>query len=283
MSKQLGINKPMDNLDERYPIGKDWQQPETEDEFLSRKLPCDIKIGGGVNKAGTSIKTLLLRVNSIIGSQDLVVDKEKQAKAKRMLLNLMNGDNKEDDTDDWQSVDSYQVGVDIASGDDKPVIFDLSKLNNATRTESDKLLKIALGALNQFSDDNDSIRAIKSDIERYLNYYLCDDGCEYHCTENGTIPKKCKQPTLVQKPFQYPCDGALYFTKKDRAQVYVEAGLLSKNNTMQGGIDKVLALSGIFANGIKLRSNQDGKNIEYDGGNYVFGNPDFDLIMFVLE
>jgi len=157
------IFKAMKECDKNYPIGKDWQQPETEEDFLNRKLPCDIKIGGGVNKAGTSIKTLLLRVNSIIGSQDLVVDKEKQAKAKRMLLDLMNGDNKEDDTDDWQSVDSYQVGVDVASGDDKSIIFSISEPN------TDKLLKIALGALNQFADDNDSTRAIKSDIERYLN------------------------------------------------------------------------------------------------------------------
>lgn len=46
---------------------------------------------------------------------------------------------------------------------------DISELNKPTLTEADKLLKIALGVLNQFSDNNDSTRAIKSDIERYLN------------------------------------------------------------------------------------------------------------------
>lgn len=130
-----------------------------------------------------------------------------------------------------------------------------------------KLLQIALGVLNQFAIENDSTRAIKTDIENYLNDCLCDDGCEYHCTENYTMPKKCQQPTLVQKPFKYPCDGALYFTKKNHFQVFIT----DSNDDAICGENK--NINGVW----------DAKTGELLVNKNVFHNDDLDLIMFVWE
>jgi len=117
-------------FDEWIAIGKDWQQPETEDEFLNRKLPCDIKIGSSVNKAGTSIRTLVMRAHNVA-----------------------------------------------------------------------MCLKIA------------------TDQQRYANAN--------------------KQSTLVQKPFKYPCDGALYFTKSHKHQVKITGFLYSDDKKIIGLIDGV--------------------------------------------
>jgi len=42
-----------------------------------------------------------------------------------------------------------------------------------------------------------------------------DDACK-----NAVNAITCK-PTLVQKPFKYPCEGALYFTRESREQVFL--------------------------------------------------------------
>jgi len=220
MSKQLGINKPMDKLaidyglgywscvsplsglfwlrsdglsiklldnsspiienlewyDTNKPIGKDWQQPETEEEFLNRKLPCDIKIGSGINKAGTSIRTLLLRANNAIASQDIVIDKERQAYAKKLLLGLIKSDNRDDSVVESKGIDNSDPVGDL----------------------------------------------------------------QYQCAQekmNDLISSK--QLTLIQKPFKYPCNGALYFTKTYKHQVKISGFFGYDNKIIIGNIDGI--------------------------------------------
>ena len=45
-----------------------------------------------------------------------------------------------------------------------------------------------------------------------------DDACK------EAINAITENPTLVQKPFKFPCDGALYFNKTDCSQVYLLQG-----------------------------------------------------------
>jgi hypothetical protein len=174
----------MRGLDSVIPIGEDWQKPETEEEFLNRKLPCDIKIGCGTNKAGTTIKTLLLRADTIINGDKISVN-----------------------------------------------------LSEEERTELLELLK-------------------KSNPADNLRHIL-------------PVPLKPLTPTLVQKPFQYPCDGALYFTAKDRAQVFL-TGFLNHHEKQVVG---------------KLSNDKAGKFSFFDAktGAATIGNTDNDLIMFVWE
>jgi hypothetical protein len=80
------------------------------------------------------------------------------------------------------------------------------------------------------------------------------------------VPMK---PTLVQKPFQYPCEGALYFTQKDRVQVFL-TGFLNHHEKQVVG---------------KLPNDKSGKFSFFDvkTGAVITGNTDNDLIMFVWE
>jgi hypothetical protein len=143
-------------LDGRFRIGEDWQKPETEEDFLNRKLPCDLKIGCGTNKAGTTIKTLVMRANNII-----------------------------------------------------------------------------------------------------------------EMTRRGS-------PTLIQKPFQYPCDGARYFTRKEGYQI---GCFYRRGDTIEGGNQLVRTNAELTTGG--FFGNWDIKTGVYVGDGD--GNPDYDLIMFVWE
>jgi len=84
----------------------------------------------------------------------------------------------------------------------------ISSKQPTPENKANKLLKIALGVINQFADYNDSTSAAKKDIEDYFN---------------GSP----SQPTLVQKPFQYPCDGALYFDAETNEQYHVEEEIMN--------------------------------------------------------
>ena len=82
-----------------------------------------------------------------------------------------------------------------------------------------------------------------------------------------------KQPTLLQKPFKYPCDNARYFTRKHGYQIGVlepHAGFLHGGNA---GVKTDAEKIGFYG-----RWNFDGI---CDGGGEK--NHDFDLIMFVWE
>jgi len=269
-------------FDDTNPVGEDWQQPETEEEFLNRKLPCDIKIGSGVNKAGTSIKTLLLRANSIIGSQDIVVDKEKQARAKKLLLDLIKAIDEEIDEDDFESP---QQPSPITSHSLSEKIDEMNDwLSNALVAPIDEKDKAMLD--NQF---NALVRRVRSYLGISItsgvslaHFGIMPEDAKDAFHDTNIFPfKSVKQPALVQKPFQYPCDGALYFTKKDRTQVYVYDGLVPRRATMDVGIDSICMCNSWFLGNasVQIIVNQEGKHIEYYDGNYVFGNPDNDLIM----
>jgi hypothetical protein len=80
-----------------------------------------------------------------------------------------------------------------------------------------------------------------------------------------------QQPTLVQKPFKYPCDGALYFTKTHRSQVKVAVFFGSNDKRVTG------VIYGIDSNSFWCA--ETGKAVN-PFGNTVISN---DLIMFVWE
>jgi len=87
-------------------------------------------------------------------------------------------------------------------------------------------------------------------------------------------PDIAKQPTLVEKPFEYPCKNARYFTRKYGHQIGVieeRAGFLYGGNG--------LVITDYETIGFYGRWNVDGV-FTGDNGNK---NPDFDLIMFVWE
>jgi len=155
---------------------------------------------------------------------------------------------------DWQQ--PTEIHIDLTEQEESNLLEMLRK-NNTTEqlryivpvheqsSKANKLLKIALGVINQFADYNDSTSAAKKDIENYLNDCLCDNGCEYHCTEGGTIPKKCKQPTLVS--FKKLSLGARFRYTKDPTRIYVKIGsdliaVWDKNN-----IDTTFMGQGIFS------------------------------------
>lgn len=78
-----------------------------------------------------------------------------------------------------------------------------------------------------------------------------------------------QSPTLVQKPFQYPCDGALYFTNKNREQVFLSGFLNSEKKRVVGKLPKDKAGSWTF--------------FDAQAGSSLEGNADNDLIMYVWE
>jgi hypothetical protein len=84
-------------------------------------------------------------------------------------------------------------------------------------------------------------------------------------------PDLPKQPTLVQVPFEYPRDGALYFTKSYRHQVKIAGFFGSDNKKITGFID------GISNN--SFWCSETGKAVN-PFGDTVISN---DLIMFVWE
>lgn len=86
--------------------------------------------------------------------------------------------------------------------------------------------------------------------------------------------QKSKQPTLVQKPFKYPCDGARYFTRKHGYQIGVMehyAEFLHGSNYLVRTDAEKTSFYG--------RWNLDGEFVSDNRAR----NPDFDLIMFVWE
>jgi len=86
------------------------------------------------------------------------------------------------------------------------------------------------------------------------------------------VPKKCNQPTLVQKPFKYPCDGGLYFTREKNIQVLLSGFLTKKNDVIVGRIvNDITEKPNYF--------NLNGKCGEFrHGGKFNMCNPDNDLI-----
>ncbi len=90
----------------------------------------------------------------------------------------------------------------------------------------------------------------------------------YKIGENWQKPR---QPTLAQKPFQYPCNGALYFTKTKKHQVKITGFFGSDNEKITGFID------GIGNNCFWYADT--GKSVN-PFGDTVISN---DLIMFVWE
>lgn len=81
-----------------------------------------------------------------------------------------------------------------------------------------------------------------------------------------------KQPTLVQKPFEYPCDGALYFTKKHHYHIL---DLFSKNGFLEGSNARTNQPTGCHG----VWDAKTGELFVKDEIN----SDDFDLIMFVWE
>jgi len=240
------IIENLDWYDDNETKGEDWQQPETEEDFLNRKLPCDIKIGGGVNRAGTSIKTLLLRLNNVIASQDIVADKDKRRKAKELLLDLIATPNDGELSGDWQQPTPEQ-----------PI------RNNALSAIQD-MLSTGTGVTNHQFFDAEMYSEIVKDITDPVG------DLQYQCaTKKMNDLISSKQPALVQNPFQYPCDGALYFTRESHEQVFL-TGYLNHHEKQVVG---------------KLPTDKAGKFTFFNAtdGCVSIGNSANDLIMMVWE
>lgn len=61
MTLEMVLSQQVLNLNHRI---------ETLEYLLGLKLPIDVKLGGGTNKAGTSVRTLALRIKAFNAAQE---------------------------------------------------------------------------------------------------------------------------------------------------------------------------------------------------------------------
>jgi len=204
MSKQLGINKPMDNLALENGLGH-WS--------CVSPLNCMfwVRSDGHIFYKGYGDAYLM----SHLAYQDerYPIGKDWQQPTPITSHSLIE---KIDEMNDWLS-----NGL-VATIAEKDSVLLENQLNALVRRVRNYLgISITpLVSLSHFGTMPDDIK----DVFRATDIFPL---------------KSVKHPTLVQKPFQYPCDGALYFTKTCKHQAIISGFFGSDNKKIIGIVDGI--------------------------------------------